>query len=214
MFFGFPPFFDRLKHIVGPVLGLINLKMGDEIMKSLMKLIISLTVAVLFVSCSDDDGGNGSTGSLTVSSAAFSSGSDIPVQNTCDGVNDSPPIQWTGIPEGTQTLAMIMDDPDAPGGTFVHWVLFNIPGTVNSLAEAACPNGVLPTGCLRGENDFGTQGYSGPCPPTGSNHRYFFKIYALDSTLSLSAGATKAELVGAMSGHILEEAELMGRFSR
>jgi len=184
------------------------------------KLIILLSIVSLlmaaFVGCGDGDGDSTTspTTGLTISSTAFASGASIPVQYTCDGTNISPPLTWSGAPEGTQSFALIVDDPDAPGGTFVHWVLFNMPATTSSLAEGVSPGGTLPTGSLEGVTDFGRQEYGGPCPPPGSSHRYYFRLYALDTALNLAAGATRAQVDQAMSGRILAQAELMGTYAR
>jgi Raf kinase inhibitor-like YbhB/YbcL family protein len=189
----------------------------------MMKYRFIILVAILsllmiaFAGCGDGDDDNGTTGPTTafvISSTAFSSGATIPVQYTCDGTNISPPLQWSRAPEGTQSLALIVDDPDAPGGTFVHWVLFNIPATTSSLGEGASPGGALPAGSVEGENFFGNQNYGGPCPPQGENHRYYFRLYALDTMLNLAAGAARDDVDQAMSGRILAQAELMGRYAR
>jgi Raf kinase inhibitor-like YbhB/YbcL family protein len=126
----------------------------------------------------------------------------------------SPPLAWTDAPEGRASFALIADDPDAPGRTWVHWVIFNIPPNVGGLSENTPTNDRLGDGSLQGANDFRRIGYGGPCPPPGSPHRYFFKLYALDTKLDLEAGATKAQLEAAMQGHILAEAQLMGTFRR
>jgi hypothetical protein len=151
--------------------------------------------------------------SLVLKSAAFSEGGWIPEKYTCDGDNVSPPLEWSGIPAGTATLALICDDPDAPMGTWVHWVVFNIPPETDGLPENVPPERELRQGGLQGINDFRKIGYGGPCPP-GGTHRYFFKLYALDCRLDLPAGITKSQLMAAMEGHILDQAVLMGRYSR
>ncbi len=141
---------------------------------------------------------------MTVTSSAFAEGETIPARYTCDGENVSPPLAIAGLPEGTQSVAIIVDDPDAPVGTWVHWVEYDIAPTT------AFPEGAVAIG-TQGTSSFGIPGYGGPCPPSGT-HRYFFKVYALDSVLGLEAGATKAELLAAMEGHILAQAQLMGLF--
>jgi Raf kinase inhibitor-like YbhB/YbcL family protein len=146
--------------------------------------------------------------SIQVTSTAFSEGDKIPRIYACDDQNISPPLTWTGVPTGTVSLALIMDDPDAPSGTWVHWVLFNLAPDTTSLEQGK--NG----GGSDGKNDFNKLGYGGPCPPRGSNHRYFIKIYALDTKLDLKTGATKAQVESAMSGHILAQGQLMGRYGR
>jgi Raf kinase inhibitor-like YbhB/YbcL family protein len=150
---------------------------------------------------------------LEITSSAFSEGEMIPTGYTCDGPDISPELAWTGVPETTQSLALICDDPDAPMGTWVHWVLFNIPPGARGLPGEISPDAALENGARHGTNDFGRLGYGGPCPP-GGTHRYFFKLYALDTELDLASGITKAQLIEAMEGHILAEAQLMGTYSR
>ena len=150
---------------------------------------------------------------LEITSSAFSEGEMIPTGYTCDGPDVSPDLAWTGVPETTQSLALICDDPDAPMGTWVHWVLFNIPPGARGLPGEISPDAALENGARHGTNDFGRLGYGGPCPP-GGTHRYFFKLYALDTELDLASGITKAQLVEAMEGHILAEAQLMGKYKR
>ena len=146
--------------------------------------------------------------SIQLTSDAFASGQSIPAKYTCKGKNISPALAWTEPPAETQSLALIMDDPDAPAGTWVHWVLFNIPASTRNLQED------MPADSMSvGKNSWGDMRYGGPCPPSGT-HRYFFKLYALDSNLSLSPGATSNQLLQAMQGHILAQAELMGTFSK
>ena len=137
----------------------------------------------------------------------------IPVHYSCDGEDLSPPLDWNDPPASTQSFALIMDDPDAPGGTWVHWVVYNIPAEERNLLEKIPPEAQLSNGTMQGVNSWGKVGYGGPCPPSGT-HRYFFKLYALDTTLSLDENAGKDEVLAAMEGHILAEAELMGTFSR
>jgi Raf kinase inhibitor-like YbhB/YbcL family protein len=150
---------------------------------------------------------------LAITSAAFSEGGMIPRQYSCDGPDISPDISWQGVPEGSRSLALICDDPDAPVGTWVHWVIFNIPAAEKGLAAQIAPDATLSNGALSGINDFRRLGYGGPCPPRGT-HRYFFKLYALDTLLPLDAGATKAQVEAAMAGHILAQAHLMGKYKR
>jgi Raf kinase inhibitor-like YbhB/YbcL family protein len=150
---------------------------------------------------------------LEITSSAFSEGEMIPTGYTCDGPDVSPDLAWTGVPETTQSLALICDDPDAPMGTWVHWVLFNIPPGARGLPGEISPDAALENGARHGTNDFGRLGYGGPCPP-GGTHRYFFKLYALDTELDLASGITKAQLIEAMEGHILAEAQLMGKYKR
>ena len=152
--------------------------------------------------------------SLKLTSTAFEPGSTIPKKFTCDGPDVSPALAWSGAPAGTQSFALIMDDPDAPVGTWVHWVLYDLPTGTHELAEGVPKQEELPNGARQGRNDFRRIGYGGPCPPPGPAHRYFFKLYALDAPLALTPGATKAEVEAAMRGHILAHAELMGRYKR
>jgi Raf kinase inhibitor-like YbhB/YbcL family protein len=158
-----------------------------------------------------DAGGNGMK--LKVTSSAFSEGGMIPRQYTCDGPDISPELSWEGVPEGTRSLALICDDPDAPAGTWVHWVLFNIPAGEKGLPAEIASKAALSNGSLQGTNDFGRLGYGGPCPPRGT-HRYYFKLYALDIVLPLNAGAKKAQVEAAMAGHILAQVQLMGKYKR
>lgn len=151
---------------------------------------------------------------LRISSPAFAERQMIPMKHTCDGDDLSPPLRLEGVPSGTKTIALICDDPDAPVGTWVHWVLYNVPATVSELSQGVPTRDVIPSGAKQGMNDFGGIGYGGPCPPRGSSHRYFFKVYALDAGLSLKARATKKDLTDAMKGHILAEGQLMGTYKR
>ena len=145
---------------------------------------------------------------IQITSSAFNESDKIPRIYTCDDKNVSPPLEWTGIPSDTVSLALIMDDPDAPAGTWVHWVLYNLPPDLTELEQGKSGGGV------DGKNDFNRFGYGGPCPPKGSNHRYFIKVYALDTVLDLKPGATKAQVEGAMRGHILVQGQLMGKYGR
>ncbi|MGE5295726.1 MAG: YbhB/YbcL family Raf kinase inhibitor-like protein [Solirubrobacterales bacterium] len=144
---------------------------------------------------------------------AFGDGQMIPRENTCDGEDISPELQWAAVPDETRTLALIVDDPDAPSGTFVHWVLYNIPSERHELTENTPHSEVLPDGATQGVNDFGRIGYGGPCPPSGT-HRYYFTLYALDTDLDLTPGITKAALLDAMNNHILARGQIMGRYTR
>jgi len=151
---------------------------------------------------------------LELKTTAFAPGGAIPKKFTCDGPDVSPALTWTEPPSGTQSFALVMDDPDAPVGTWVHWVLYDLPAGARELAENVPKSEELAGGARQGRNDFRKTGYGGPCPPPGPAHRYFFKLYALDSKLNLKAGATKADVEKAMKGHILAQAELMGRYGR
>jgi Raf kinase inhibitor-like YbhB/YbcL family protein len=156
----------------------------------------------------------GSAMSFKLSSSAFQPGGDIPSKYTCSGADVSPTLDWTDPPPGTQTFALIVDDPDAPVGTWVHWVAYDLPASARQLPEGVPKTDAIPGGGTQGQNDFRKTGYGGPCPPPGKPHRYYFKLYALDSKLSLKPGATKKAVEQAMAGHILAQTEVMGRFQR
>ncbi len=148
-----------------------------------------------------------------LTSTAFANGDPIPMKYTCDDQDISPPLQWKDPPEGTRSFALICDDPDAPVGTWVHWVLYNLPGSTRGLPEAVPPDSDFTDGGRHGQNSWGRPAYGGPCPP-GGTHRYFFKLYALDADLHLATGASKEELLQAMEGRILATAEAMGTYTR
>jgi Raf kinase inhibitor-like YbhB/YbcL family protein len=144
---------------------------------------------------------------MKITSSAFQQGGNIPTKFTCDGEDMSPPLQITGVPAEAKSLALVADDPDAPGGLFTHWLIWNIPPQTNSIAEGSAPKGV------QGTNDFGKSGYGAPCPPSGM-HRYFFKVFALDRELDLRSGAKRSQLDAAMKGHVIAQGELIGRYGR
>ena len=150
---------------------------------------------------------------MELKSKAFEPGGMIPAKYTCDGEDISPPLQWSDPPAGTKSLALISDDPDAPVGTWVHWVVWNIPPSARSLDEKLPKKESLPDGTRQGTTDFRRIGYGGPCPPSGT-HRYFLKLYALDTTLNLPGSTTKKDLEREMQGHILGQAELVGKYRR
>ncbi|MCU0592519.1 MAG: YbhB/YbcL family Raf kinase inhibitor-like protein [Desulfobacterales bacterium] len=150
---------------------------------------------------------------VTLTSSAFTEGALIPKKYTCDAEDISPDLKWSGVPHEAKSVALICDDPDAPVGTWVHWVLFNIPADVTALHAGIPAEAVLKNGARHGKNDFRKLGYGGPCPP-GGIHRYYFKIYALDTLLTLESGSTKAQLSAAMKGHVLAEGQLMGKYQR
>ena len=151
---------------------------------------------------------------ILVTSTAFAEGQPVPDKYTCTGLNISPPVQWHNAPPGVRSFVLICDDPDAPVGTWVHWVLYNLPPATMSLTENLAPSPELPDGSKQGVNDFGQPGYGGPCPPPGKAHRYFFKIFALNAVLNLKAGATQKELLKAMDGHVVAQGQLMGTYQR
>ena len=150
---------------------------------------------------------------LSLTSNAFASGQNIPSKYSCLGREISPDLSWSNFPAQTKSFALIVDDPDAPMGIWVHWLMYNIPPEKNSLPENISAGAELSDGSLQGKNSGGRLGYNGPCPPSGT-HRYFFKLYALDSKLTISSGASKEQLLQAMQGHILAQGELMGTFSK
>ena len=151
---------------------------------------------------------------LVLRSSVIESGATIPRDYTCDGRDVSPPLRWDNVPAGTGCFALICDDPDAPMGTWVHWVIYNIPAAATRLTEAIPANEQLKDGSLQGSNDFGRIGYGAPCPPRGKVHRYYFRLYALDDKLPEAAGISKQSLLRRMEGHILESAELFGVYGR
>ena len=151
---------------------------------------------------------------IQLRSPAFRHGDVIPRAHTCEGEDLSPPLSWTGIPMERRSLALICDDPDAPRGTWVHWVLYNLPGETVELSPGVPAVPELPSGARQGRNDSGEIGYSGPCPPPGKPHRYHFRLYALDIMLSLPHGVSRAELEQAMADHILAQGALMGIYQR
>src|SRR5512143_123775 len=150
---------------------------------------------------------------FVLKSPAFAESGSIPRQHTCDGENVSPALSWSGAPEKTGSFALIVDDPDAPGRTFVHWVVFDLPARSISLPQAVPAQRSIQTGGAQGVNDFGKVGYGGPCPPSGT-HRYVFTLYALDGPLALPGRASKEDVVRAIEGHVLGQARLVGRYSR
>jgi len=151
---------------------------------------------------------------LGLTSPAFEDGGTIPSRFTCDGADLSPHLQWSNVPTGTKSLALICDDPDAPMGTWVHWVLFDLPADTTSLREGVPADDTIQGSAIQGKNDFGRIGYGGPCPPRGKAHRYFFKLYALDSRLELKPGAKKKDVEKAMKGRVLAQGQLVGRYRR
>jgi Raf kinase inhibitor-like YbhB/YbcL family protein len=151
---------------------------------------------------------------IELKTTSFTPGGSIPKRFTCEAADVSPALAWTDPPLGTRSFAIIEDDPDAPSGTFVHWVVYDLPAAYRKLPEALSGNDQMPDGGRQGTNDFSRTGYSGPCPPPGRPHRYFIRLYAVDAILNLRPAATRKELDAAMQGHILAQAELMGRFAR
>jgi hypothetical protein len=151
---------------------------------------------------------------LPITSTAFAEGQPIPAKYSCEGRNISPPLQWTNMPANTKSIALIADDPDAPVGTWVHWVLYDLPANATGLPEDVAKTQFISGNARQGLNSWPHLGYGGPCPPPGKPHRYFFKLYALDAMLGLKPGLTKKDLLKAMEGHVLAEGQLMGTYQR
>jgi Raf kinase inhibitor-like YbhB/YbcL family protein len=157
---------------------------------------------------------NGDAMKLHLASTAFAEGRPIPEKHAFENRDLSPALQWSGVPPAAKSLALICDDPDAPMGTWVHWVIYNLPPDIAGLSEGVPKSPELPDGAKQGVNDYKRTGYGGPCPPPGQPHRYFFKLYALDAKLELKPGLTKPDLLKAMAGRVLAEGQLMGTFQR
>lgn len=181
--------------------------------KYLVVIVLAAACACWFVCTSEAAKRKVKKMQIDIKSSAFKEGEMIPKAYTCDGKNASPPLTWNDVPVGAKSLTVISDDPDAPSGDWVHWVLFNLPPNVRELPENVPTEKRLASGALQGTNDSGKIGYSGPCPPSGT-HRYYFRIYALDTELKLEAGARKPQLLETMKGHIVGQGQLMGRYSR
>jgi Raf kinase inhibitor-like YbhB/YbcL family protein len=170
----------------------------------MQKAIIAGALAIALVALASFAAGGAR---MKITSSAFQEGGNIPPKFTCDGGDSSPPLRIAEIPSGAKTLALVVDDPDAPSGLFTHWIVWNISPRTNAIAERSAPQGV------QGTNDFGRSGYGGPCPPSGT-HRYYFKIFALDRELSLASGTKRNQLDAAMKGHVVAQGQLMGRYAK
>ena len=189
----------------------------NQVMNVRIKMFpVALWLAIFGVACGADNpkSTGGKTMNIQITSVAFSEGQPIPQKYTCQGGNVSPPLAWTNTPPNTRSFALITDDPDAPVGTWVHWVLYDLPPTTTELPENTLKSLQLPGGARQGSNSSHGIGYEGPCPPPGKPHRYFFKLYALDMILDLKPGLTKKDLLKAMEGHVLAEGQLMGTYQR
>ena len=149
-----------------------------------------------------------------ISTTSFPVDGTIPKKYTCDGPDQSPAISWNGAPQGTKAFALIADDPDAPVGTWTHWLIWNIPASTSQFSEGLPKDAQLPDGSRQGQNDFRKIGYNGPCPPPGKPHRYYFKLFALDNDLDVKPGTNRKDLEAAMKNHVLAQTELMGRYGR
>jgi Raf kinase inhibitor-like YbhB/YbcL family protein len=190
-----------------------------KFMRALCLAIMILSIAGISVTCQSETAektakskGKDKMG-LTLTSTAFVHEGKIPSQYTCDGVDISPQLAWSNVPDSVKSFVLICDDPDAPVGDWVHWVMYNIPAETREIKEKISNDAKLPNGALHGINDFRKFGYGGPCPP-GGTHRYFFKLYALDTVLNMSGKLTKQNLLDAIKGHILDQAILMGKYTR
>ena len=173
-----------------------------------------IMVVLALVAPAEVRGQQAASSKIELKTTSFTPGGFIPKRFTCEAADVSPALAWTDPPLGTQSFAIIEDDPDAPSGTFVHWVVYDLPAAYRKLPEALSRNDQMPDGGRQGTNDFSRTGYSGPCPPPGRPHRYFIRLYAVDAILNLRPAATRKEVDAAMQGHILAQAELMGRFAR
>lgn len=181
----------------------------------ILRLLLPVCIVMLLAACSRDDPDADApftlddVSEIQLFSNAFTDGASIPKVHTCDGANVSPPLTWSGMPSGVQSLALIVDDPDAPRGTWVHWVVYGLSPDLGNL-----PQDATEISAIGGTNDFGNTDYGGPCPPSGPAHRYFFRLYALDSSLDLAQGATKTQLLDAMKGKIIAQGTLIGTYER
>jgi len=182
-----------------------------------LRLFGAVAITFLFLGCGTrclEAAGVSGKGTMQLTSTAFAQGQPIPAKYTCDGENVSPPLKWDGVPAGARSVVLIADDPDAPSGTWVHWVLYDLPANTKELPEGLPKSQYLPGGAKHGLNDFKHLGYGGPCPPGGKPHRYYFKLYALDGMLDLKPGATKKEVEQAMESRTLGQSQLMGTYKK
>lgn len=183
------------------------------VLRAKVRFMLLFSCALILAGCGEVPAAPSGMPALALTSPAFVAGEAIPTTYTCDGEDISPPLQWDAPPAGTQSFVLIMDDPDAPAGTWVHWVLFNIPAEARGLDGGIPSEPALADGARHGNNSWRRPGYGGPCPPSGT-HRYYFRLYAVDMSLDLAPGATKADVLAAIEGHILAQGELIGTYSR
>lgn len=182
---------------------------------AVVKRVLRCWLALGVLGCQPNENADDHVGArLTLESSAFTAGATIPRQHTADGDDASPPLRWSDPPAGTQSFALVCEDPDAPGGTWVHWVLYGLPPRLRALAAGVRKDALVLGGARQGKNDFHQLGYGGPSPPPGSAHRYVFRIYALDCELELGAGASRSQLADAIAGHVLASGALMGTYRR
>lgn len=203
-------------HLYEPILPFrhIHIHVSASLLWKILLLLLILLAAPFLAGCRHHEAVAIASGTVLTLSSTNLAGGRVPKEFTCDGEDKSPMLSWTAPPSGTKSLALIVADPDAPGGTFTHWVLFNLPASAAGLSAALAREPVLPDGSRQGKNDFSRIGYSGPCPPPGNRHRYFFTLYALDQPLDLMAGASQKQLEAAMKGHVLGRGELIARYGR
>jgi Raf kinase inhibitor-like YbhB/YbcL family protein len=183
-------------------------------MRRLARALLALVAVCACAPVARDPSFGEATVAFALSSSAFQPGATIPRQHTCDGADQSPELSWSDTPAGTKSLALIVEDPDAPGGTFVHWVVFNLPPQPMEIPAGVSHQTVLDNGARQGRNDFRRVGYGGPCPPRGPAHHYYFRLYALDAPLEVTPGATASEVRSAAQGHTLGQADLAGMYGR
>jgi Raf kinase inhibitor-like YbhB/YbcL family protein len=179
-----------------------------------LMLLLGAVGGSTLASQSHPSAGGRSSMALVLKSTAFAPGAEIPKKHSCEAADVSPALEWSGPPPRTVSFALIMDDPDAPAGTWVHWVLWNLPASAHELPEAVGKQDQLGDGTRQGRNSFRKIGYNGPCPPPGKPHRYFFRLYALDEKLELAPGASSSDLQEAIKGHVIAQAEYMGTYRR
>ena len=211
--------FHRSRTTLIPSRRLRKVRHSSRFARSLCCAFLPLLLLLQVASCGGAEAGSAqahdpSPAGFRIESPAFKEGATIPVRFTCKGENVSPQLAWTNPPAGTRSFVLIVEDPDAPAGVWTHWVVYNLPAQTRAMDETAPKQPRLPDGGLQGVTSFGGVGYGGPCPPPGNAHRYFFRLYALDTALNLLPGAAKQDVVAAMKGHVLGKAELMGRFKR
>jgi len=178
-----------------------------------MKIHLLFLITFMFFTSNQCKNKSDMSTNIIVKSDSFSDGGMIPAKYTCDGANISPQLSWDNAPKGTKSFVLICEDPDAPMGTFTHWVLYDLPADVHELPENLPKDKILPNGAKQGITDFKKVGYGGPCPPNGT-HRYYFKLYALDTLLNLEPGLKKEDILKAMNGHILAQGQIMGKYAR
>jgi Raf kinase inhibitor-like YbhB/YbcL family protein len=202
-------------HLYEPILPFRHLHMHSSLIWRILLLLALLFALPFLASCRHNESSIAAAAgaTITISSASLQDGR-VPREFTCDGEDKSPALSWNAAPAGTKTFALTVTDPDAPSGTFTHWVLYNLPAKTSELSAGISNERQLANGARQGRNDFGKVGYGGPCPPRGAPHRYVFTLSALDTELNLPSGATRAQLEDAMNGHVLARGELVARYGR